>query len=141
MLLDTQNLFSDGQAITASAASADIIDLGADADIGPGNEVHVFASIVEAFDNLTSLQIDFETSDTDDFASPELLVSTGAVALANLGVGARPLATRVPHGAKRFLRMNYTVAGTAPTVGKVTAGLLINEAEKNTHYPDNSPIL
>ena len=57
MLLDAQNLFSDAQAITATAASTNVIDTGSAKDDGKGAGVPLLIQCVEDFDNLTSLTI------------------------------------------------------------------------------------
>jgi len=41
MYIDAQGLFSDAQALTATAASTNIVDLGSDRNIGVGEEMVV----------------------------------------------------------------------------------------------------
>jgi hypothetical protein len=60
MIFDMQTLLSDAQAITATAASTNIIDLGPinagfARDIGKGRHIPLRVQVVEAFNNLTSL--------------------------------------------------------------------------------------
>jgi hypothetical protein len=69
-ILDRQILFSNEQAITATAASTDVVDLGANRDIGAGEPLYVLVQVMQAFDNLTSLTIALQTSATENFASP-----------------------------------------------------------------------
>ena len=68
MIFSAQQLFSDDQAITASADSTNVIDLGVagtpfdaaaalNQDIGKGSKIPFLVQVTEAFDNLTSLEI------------------------------------------------------------------------------------
>ena len=124
MIFDTENLFSDHQAITANAASSNVLDLGAAGrDIGVGESVPLQIQVTEAFDNLTSLAVAFQTSVDEAFSSPiELAAST--VLLADLVAGKKFPITNVPEGTKRYNRLYYTVTGTAPTAGKIKAGIV-----------------
>ena len=136
MIFDASTLFSNAQAVTATAASTNIIDLGATGtvfgattaivrDVGKGKEVSIRASVVESFNNLTSLSIGIETDDNVGFASAKTVWTSPAYALADLAVGAKLLLPdELPVGTdERYLRLKYTVAGTAPTLGKITAGV------------------
>jgi hypothetical protein len=68
-VLDRQVLFSNDQAITATAASTDIIDLGSSPrDVGAGEMSTVLVLVTEAFNNLsthwhTELARDLRVSD------------------------------------------------------------------------------
>lgn len=140
MIFDKQALFSDAQAITATAASTNVIDLGAPGtpkhakapitqDFGRGRPVPLRVQVVEAFNNLTSLAVAIQVDDNEAFSSPKT-VATQTIALADLVAGKVAAIDYVPRGTdERFMRLNYTVTGTAPTTGKVTAGLVFgNEA-------------
>lgn len=137
MIFDKQSLFSDAQAITADAASTNVIDLGPTGtpvggvaplarDLGAGGPVPLRIQVVEAFNNLTSLNVILQACDAEGFGSGvEVLAETGEVALADLLAGKVLMPQYVPQGAnKRYLRLYYDVTGTAPTTGKITAGLV-----------------
>ena len=135
-ILDRLNLFSNEQAITATAASTDIIDLGSSRDVGAGEESTVLVQVVTTFDALTSLTIALQTSSTENFASPVQLTAA-TVALADLTVGRKFSIGTVPRGTLRYLRLYYTVTGSSPTVGKITAGVAVDGAHQDTAiYPD-----
>ena len=132
-IFSAEELYSDGQAITATAASTNVIDHGA-----PGTYVHASVAITddkgvsciplaiqvtEAFDNLTSLTIDFEVDDAEAFSGATTLYSE-VILLADLVAGKKTAVRMIPYNHdKRYSRLNYTVPGTAPTAGKVTAGI------------------
>lgn len=121
-MLDDLLKFSDNQAITETANSENIIDLGKDREIAAGNPVPLLVTVKEDFNNLTSLKVSIETSATADMEdSIELASST--VELANLKKGKMIPISFMPVGNKGFVRLKYTVTGTAPTKGKVSAYL------------------
>jgi len=135
MIFSAQQLFSDDQAITATAISTNVIDLGlADTpygaaaalkqDIGKGNKIPLLVQVTEAFNTLTSLTITVEASAAAGLTSPDVLY-TETITLANLTVGKMINLDIVPNGiTKRYLGVRYTVTGSNPTLGKVTAGIV-----------------
>jgi hypothetical protein len=132
MILDEQTLFSDQQAITASAASSNVIDLGVAKDLGPGVPIPILIQVTEDFNNLTNLAVALEVDDADTFGSPKI-VQTTTVLLADLVAGKQIPPMYVPQDVdERYARLNYTVTGTAPTTGKVTAGLSMGN-QTNIH--------
>lgn len=126
MIFDQQTLLSDAQAITATAASTNIIDLGPikiKRDIGKGKQIPLLIQVVEAFNNLTSLAVALQVDDDVAFGSPKT-VWTQTIVLADLKAGYVVVPEYITRGTdERYLRINYTVTGTAPTTGKVTAGV------------------
>lgn len=135
MILSSQLLFSDDQAITATALSTNQIDLGQAGtpfdgvaplhqDIGKGCPIPILIQVTEAFNNLTSLTVTIEVDEDSAFGSPKVLV-TESILLADLVVGKYTNTIVVPNGAdERYLAVRYTVVGTAPTTGQITAGIV-----------------
>jgi len=123
MLLDQQAIFSAAQAITATAASTNTIDTGSSKDSGKGGDVPLLIQVVEAFNNLTSLTVSLQTDDNTAFSSPADVLSL-VVPVASLTVGYKTPVITLPMKMERYIRLNYTVTGTAPTTGKVTAGIV-----------------
>lgn len=122
-LIDSQNLLSDKQAITATAASTNVIDLGATVrNIAVGEPVPLTIVVNEAFNNLTSLAIAIQTDDNSSFSSATTVYTTTVLA-ASLVVGYKIPIKYVPDVKERYVRAYYTVTGTAPSTGKITAGL------------------
>ena len=120
-------MLSDAQAITATAASTNTIDLGPKSgivrDIGKGKHIPLLVQVVEDFNNLTSLTVALQVDDNSAFSSAATVWST-TVVLADLKKGKVVIPEFIPRGTnEQFLRLNYTVTGTAPTTGKITAAV------------------
>ncbi|WP_316859938.1 Bbp16 family capsid cement protein [uncultured Cohaesibacter sp.] len=134
MLLDAQALFSDDQAITATAASTNYINFGdvvtppgapaaLNRDYGGAQNIPLLIQVTEAFDNLTSLTVAVQVDDNPSFSSPTTVVSE-TVLLANLVAGKKIPPFNIPlETNEQYMRLYYTVTGTAPTAGAITAGI------------------
>ncbi|WP_394894249.1 Bbp16 family capsid cement protein [Klebsiella pneumoniae] len=122
MLLDQQALFSAAQAITATAASTNVIDTGSNKDVGKYGDIPLLIQVVEGFNNLTSLTLTVQTDDNSAFSSAADVLSM-TIPLASLVLGYKSPVITLPMKMERYIRLNYTVTGTAPTTGKVTAGI------------------
>ena len=136
MIIDNTLVFSDSQAITATAASTNVIDLTAPGtpagsstalkrDIGEGCGAKVSTQITQAFNNLTSLNIALQVATDAAFTTP-VTVASRTYLLAELTLGARlDFPAEFPVGTNlEFVRLNYTVAGTAPSTGKVFSAVV-----------------
>jgi len=136
MIFDTKLEFSDDQAITATAVSTNVIDLGAAGtvygaaaalapDIGKGNPIPLLIQVTEVFNTLTSLQVTVEVDDNAAFSSAKIIAASRDILLADLVVGMRSELEFVPRGTdERYVRLRYTVTGTNPTTGKIAAAIV-----------------
>lgn len=135
MLLDALNRFSDKQAVSASAVSDNVLDLGADRDLAVFSALEVVAiPCTEDGSDLEgegTLAVAVETSETEDFAEPTVLVQSAEVSTELLNKG--PIGIKLPYGGKRFLRLNYTVNGSITGL-LLTSGLTI-ATPHDIHYP------
>ncbi len=134
MILDLNELFSSAQAITADAASTNVVDTGSPGtvygaasaltrDLGKGTPVPLCIRIVEAFNNLTSLQIKYQMATDAAFTTPVDVVLSPVYTLAQLTAGVYIQPDAVPAGANlRYHRLYYDITGTAPSTGQITAG-------------------
>jgi hypothetical protein len=141
MIVDANNIFSDSQAITATADSTNVLDLGApgtpygspaavEQDVGKANCIPLAVSVAQAFNNLTSLAVSLQTS-PDNSTYTE--VATRTYTLAQLGLGQLSFPAEIPIGANaRYLKLTYTVVGTAPTTGKIFASV-VAARQSNLH--------
>lgn len=136
MIFDKQTQFSDAQAVTATAASTNLIDLGAAGtiygasgamtrNVGKGRKIPLLIQVVEAFATLTSLTVSVEVDDNSSFSSPKTIGTTGAIAVADLVAGKIFNIDAVPRDAdERYMQLRYTVGGSNATTGKITAGIV-----------------
>ena len=134
MITSAQLLFSNAQAITATALSTNVVDLGVagtpyDAaaplnnDKGKGAKIPVLIQVVQDFNTLTSLTVTIEVSPNSNMTGSTVL-ATEVILLADLVAGKQTFTQVLPNGAdQRYLAVRYTVTGTAPTLGQVTAGI------------------
>ncbi|EBX4751202.1 Bbp16 family capsid cement protein [Salmonella enterica] len=144
MILDKLLMFSEKQAITASAASTDVIDLGpidgTRRDIGVGYPLK-FLAIVDTTataDGAATLNVQLQTS--PDNSTWTTIYDSGALALAALTAGKRLFSAKVPAGVQRYLRVNYTV-GTGPLrAGAFTSGINLDVDNNSPYYPTRSKV-
>ena len=125
MMYDKLNTFGTDQAVTTTAASTDIVDLGAARDMGNGEPLELVILVTQNVTAAGAATVTFalETDDTAGFSSPVVLASSGAIGKAALSAGTEVLRVKVPLDAERYLRTNYTVATGPLTAGTFTAFL------------------
>ena len=133
MLLDGETQFSNRQAITTTAVSTNIIDLGATGtranntspltrDIG-GWDNDLLIQVTQDFAGGTSVQVQIQTDDNAAFSSPTTVASSEVAPVASLKAGYRfGLADFPIKTSERFVRLNYVVVGTM-TAGTITAAV------------------
>lgn len=119
-LVDAILIFSDEQAITATAASTNVIDFGeANANLGAGTPLIINFIITEAFATCDSLQISLQQGSTSTPSTE--LINLPAILTASLTKGAYIPEIMIPSQHLRYLRLYYTIAGSNATTGKIFA--------------------
>ena len=140
MILDALLLVSNSQAVTATAGSTNVIDLGAPTvrnRVGSGEPVGFVVCNDVAADFTTgdeTYTVQILASATENMASPTVIASV-ALAAAQRAIGSQ-LFIGIPKGQPilRFLALNYVTAGTTPT-WTVTAGLVPSTfVDDQVHY-------
>lgn len=148
MILDGQLEFSDSQAVTSTAISTNVVDLGATntlKDIGSGEDLWlVVRTIVAATDTGSdaTLTVSLESDSTANLAtSATVHFTTGAIAFASFATAGTTLAAvRLPIGNyERYLGVRYTVASGPLTAGQFDA-FLTKDYNSYRSYADNSTI-
>lgn len=134
MILSQQAIFSDDQAITGTALSTNVIDLGVagtpygagaplNNDKGKGTPVPILIQVTEDFNTLTTLTVTIEVAAVAAMTSSTVLV-TQVIALADLVAGKQTFVQCLPNGVdQRYLAVRYTVGGSNPSAGAITAGI------------------
>lgn len=148
MIFDAQALFSNQQAITATANSENVIDLCAlgipygnvealKRFIGKGTKIPLLVQCTEDFATLTSLTITFVSSAAENLGTPTTHATTGAVLAATLkkgwiwGIDAWPVEIKTAP-MLRYAGLIYTVGGSNATTGKIMAGVTMGNQTNDT---------
>lgn len=133
MIIDTSLVFSNLQALTVSAPSTNILDLGATGtpfagtlplvrDIGEGKPVDLAVSVAQTFAGLTSLQVFVQIS--PDGVNWTTVDSGPVIPAASLVAGYLFKAPKLVQEANsRYLQLYYAVTGTA-TAGAINASIV-----------------
>lgn len=126
MILDKRLTFTASQALTASAALTDSVDLGVAGvpgrDIGPGQPIYWEVVVLVAPDGATgdeTYTFNLESDEDVAFGSPSIV----ATITVPRGAAASPVGTRkvavvppIVNSNERYLRVAYVGAGTTPTI-------------------------
>ena len=142
MFIDALHLMSDSQALTATAASTNVIDLGGDGNVGIGEPMAVVVTVEVAADAANAdetYSVALQTDSVEGFGSA---VELGTAVITRGTVAGTKFVIGVPadERADRFLRLNYTLAGTTPSV-TVSAFLIPQNMVQNfVKYADGFTI-
>jgi hypothetical protein len=129
MILDAKLKFNTNQAVTVTADSTDILDLGAKGDaLGEENMYLVIQTNAVAITAAGAATVDFELQTATDaaFTTPITLFKSGPIGKAALTANVEPVKTQLPIGVNRFLKVVYTVATGPLTAGSFDAFLTPN---------------
>lgn len=143
MLISAEQTFSDAQAVTTTAASTNILDLGATytvlgapaalvRDIGKGKPIPIFVRLdVAAGGTNPTLVVTVETDDNDAFSSATVRATSATIAGGTAGQEVW-LDVYLPEETnERYVRLNYTTGGTSPT-HTITAGVAASRPSNYT---------
>jgi hypothetical protein len=140
MYQDYEMLFSSEQELdksTGTYVSTNVVDIGSGntaKNIGSGEQITIVVTVTEAFTSAGStatLTIQPFINDTENNTGAEVLVSSPALAIADLGLGAEysftlpALSTQYKAG-MRYLGIDYIIGTQATATGKVDAVVTVN---------------
>jgi hypothetical protein len=132
MIIDYNLQFSDAQSLTADAASTNVIDLGADRDIGPGEPMNIVVTLDAAMGGTSpTMAVQVQTDDNAAFSSATTVLTSRTIAS---GAAGDTLVLSVPDTNERYIRLYYDLGGTSPTA-TVTASVVL-DAQQWASYPD-----
>ena len=139
MIIDKFNQVSDAQAVTASAASTDVIDFGqANPNSGLNANTTLAITVDEAATAAGAATVTFSMQDSADNSTFTDVAVTGAVPKASLAAGAQVLIP-MPSKHRRYVRTYYTVATGPLTAGKFSAQI-VTGVQQNVAQPDSPRI-
>lgn len=134
-MLDANLVFSDGQAVTVSAASTNKLDLGAYRGyVGQGDDLVINVVVDTAFANATSMKAALQGCDTEGGSYEDVVVGP-VIAEAGLVKGKTMLCVTLPKkmfmaagNEMRYFQVYYTVVGTH-NAGAVNAFLTLQKGQ------------
>lgn len=142
MILDAHNLYSDAQALTTTAASTNIVDHGADRDIGIGEPMVVVISLDVAADAGNAdetYSVDLQVDDNSGFSSAtsigSVTITRGDAAGTKYYIPVKP-----DSSFEQFSRLNYTLGGTTPSVTLTAELMPMSMIQNDQVYADNITI-
>ena len=134
MLIDYNLQMSDAQSVTADAASTNVIDLGSDSDIGPGEDMKIVVSFDVAMGGTSpTLAVQVQTDDNSSFSSASTIATSRSIAAAAVG---DTLVMGLPDTNERYIRLNYDVGGTSPTM--TVSASIVKDAQQYQSYPNSA---
>jgi hypothetical protein len=139
MIIDKLLQVSDAQAVTASAASTDVIDFGqANPNSGINRITTLAITVDETATAAGAATVTFSVQDSADNSSFADVAVTAATGKAALPAGAQVL-IQMPVVHRRYVRAYYTVATGPLTAGKFSAQI-VTGVQANRAYPDSPRI-
>lgn len=139
MIIDKLLQVSNEQAVTASAASTDVIDYGqANPDSGLNDNVTLSITVDEAAAAAGAATVTFSVQDSADNATFTDVYATAPIGKAALTAGKQVLIP-MPYQHRRYVRVYYTVATGPLTAGKFSAQI-VTGIQQNTAKPDSPRI-
>lgn len=136
MIIDKFLQMADAQAVTASAASADVIDCGqSNPDLGAGDQpLSLVVTVDEAATAAGAATLTVALQDSADNASFADVVVSRAVPKAELGAGSQ-IVVPLPSQHRRYLRTNFVV-GTGPLTAGAFSAQIVAGYQQNVPRPD-----
>lgn len=134
MILDKQTTYSEGQLITATADSTNVLDHSV-ANQNNGAEIELLCQVEDTMlsAGATTLTVSLVTSVDEAFSAPVTLVTTPAIPKATLVRGYQFALSYLPAGLLRYSKLVYTVATGPFTAGRINAGL-VHARQTNTTF-------
>ena len=139
MIIDKFLQVSDAQAVTASAASTDVIDFGqTKPNVGMDDRTSLVITVDTAATADGAATVTFSLQDSADNSTFADVAVTAAIGKATLAAGYQ-IVIPMPTKLRRYCRVYYTVATGPLTAGKFSAQV-VSGVQQNVAYPDSARI-
>lgn len=139
MIIDKLLQVSDAQAVTASAASTDVIDFGqANPDVGMGGLSKMAITTKVAAAAAGAATVTFSVQDSADNSTWADVAVTAAIPKATLVAGYQHIIP-MPTKLRRYCRVYYTVA-TGPLTAGTFSAQIVTGIQQNVAKPDSPRI-
>ena len=154
MWTDALLQLSSAQAVTATAVSANAIDLSQARDIGTGEPLYAVITVDQTVTAAGAATVTFQLITGSGVgggvinAGITVITQTDAIGKAELTAGRRPIVMEIPTAVlaaqpigQRYLGMQFTV-GTGPlTAGQFTVNIVHDVQDLNKLYPSGFTVL
>lgn len=139
MFIDKLLQVSNEQAVTASAASTDVIDFGqANPNVGLDDRSNMVITVDESATASGAATVTFSVQDSADNSSFADVAVTAAIGKANLAAG-QQVVIPMPTKLRRYCRVYYTVA-TGPLTAGTFSAQIVTGIQQNIAQPDSPRI-
>jgi len=113
MIIDKSLEFSDAQSLTADAASTNVIDLGANQQIGPGEPMNIVVTLgADMGGTSPTMAVQVQTDSDAGFGSATTVQTSRTLTSGSAGDA---IVMGLPDTNERYLRLYYDLGGTSPT--------------------------
>ena len=114
MIIDSRLEFATAQALTATAASENSIDLSHARKIGPGEPMWIVVVARTALGGSSpTLKVGLETDDNSSFSSAATKLESEVKSAMAIG---DKIVLPFPYENERHIRLKFTLSGTSPTI-------------------------
>jgi len=139
MIIDKLLQVSDGQTVTATETSTDVIDFGqANPNTGMDDRSKMVITVDESVAAAGAATVAFSVQDSADNVGFITIAITGTFGKANLAAG-QQVVIPMPTKLRRYCRVRYIVTNGPLTAGKFSAQV-VTGIQQNVAYPDSPRI-
>jgi hypothetical protein len=130
MIIDYNLQFADSQSLTSDSASTNVIDLGSDRDIGPGEAMQIAVSIESDMGGSSpTMAVQVQTDASASFSSPTTVQTSRTVAGGSAG---DMIVMGLPDTNERYMRLYFDMGGSSPTA-TVSASIVMDAQQWKSH--------
>ena len=137
MFVDYENQFSDAQAVTASAASTNVVDMLKKKRGAGAKPLKIQCSVqtqLASAGGTATLTVSVQSANVEAFGTKTTHFSTAAIAEASLVAGYDFNLPPLPDDIGRYVRLYFTVANENFTSGNIDGALVLDKQSNNYEF-------